>query len=1070
MTEINRNIATKRRRHYSQVEKTEIAALLKAGQSRQAVASQLGTSFEIVKKISASLATEPRVHPVELRLEGLRLIAMGETRKNVGKLLGVSEDTIAYWYKIGVKRLLDSEQEKAVREEKKCQIVEDVRQGKTDKQIAHKFQVTRASVTKIRHESIGIKYELVVYSDADRQRAVKLVEDGINVTAASKIIGCTPMAVRKWFDEAVARGKAVQPEKAKSAIEDIEFSWIGRNYPQYAAWQPYFAEWLKGENKALGQKIEAVTAFIRRYLFENKLPETPHALLCRGTLLPDFYETACPQSVCGVTRNNTVHQLLNWILLHHFSERSDDGHPTISPAFRNPVRKITHGGLPQKFESGYEPLPYGYIDQLRRKIVQGQSFRDWTWAQQALGRQRVLEEFEEETIKACAPDWFEVSEDQIDKNDPDCVWDVEISQTKGTRPILKMWSPVRWVALLLKLQIPARTFQVRFLDSGESDTWRYKGQQWAKNTNKLAAGTEKRPWNNGVLRRVRAVDGSESTTLYFNTNKTKDQCKSGADKGYECPWPLLPEIESQPHYWLEKLRDWQEKYNPIERRTAWSEVPPTIIGTAKSELQLASYSDACFLFRMPELRKSKRAHFPITDGAIGSTWYALLSGLEHDLAQSGTAHADGAPIVLVNPNSGTGTHFPLHCLRVSLITALAIDGGMPIALLMKVVGHSRLVMTLYYTKPSMTHIQDALTHAAEQIDSQKEKSIISFLANCERKELLERAIFNSSEENVLLVEENPSNRNPAGWLPLHHGVCLAGGNTSEVEGNFKIRGCHNGGPEIPGCNGRFGPVPGGVKNCVRCRWFVTEPHYVPALAAHLGNLIYHMEEARSASVKHETTWSDLKRHKADTETDGVPFTEMAKLKTAERLLDTSMTRFSNLASDMGACWRLIERCNAIADMVVPHDTTSLVATGDAVDVHAIIEETDSELLQLAGVCQNVEIYPDLDHGKAVFRRSQLLDAALSKDAIPPYFMGLSEDEQLKYGNLFIRKLVQRANANNPLVGIRKVCALIDAGQSLADLMGVDVNEFLLADQLTATNPRPLRLMKETRYAENEYSS
>jgi hypothetical protein len=36
-----------------------------------------------------------------------------------------------------------------------------------------------------------------------------------------------------------------------------------------------------------------------------------------------------------------------------------------------------------------------------------------------------------------------------------------------------MWSPVRWVALLAKLILPLRTLQVRMLDSGEADTWRY---------------------------------------------------------------------------------------------------------------------------------------------------------------------------------------------------------------------------------------------------------------------------------------------------------------------------------------------------------------------------------------------------------------------------------------------------------------------------------------------------------------------------------------------------------------------------------------------------------------------
>lgn len=1067
---MNRADTKRKHRGYTPEQKANALALLKDGATRSQVSQTLNISFHMIKRWSSETSEKSREHPNDKRLEGLRLIDEGMAQSEVSELLGISESTIAYWRKIGAEHLLQREKEKTSREERRRQIIDEMQSGKTDKQLANKFSLSRSAINTIRRELMGNKRDLVAYSETQKRRAIDLVAAGKTLSDAARTIGCKPATVRMWFAKALENGAAVWPEKPKSAIEDKAFLWITRDYPQYAEWQGYAAEWLRGEKKALGLKIEAISTFIRRYLVAQKLPASPEFLLRRGVVLPDFFETVCPQSSCGISWNNNIHQFLNWVLLHNFSERADNGHPFISPAFCNPIPKLTSGGLPTKFESGYEPLPYGYVDQLRRKLAQGPNFRDWVWAQNALGRKRKLEEFEDETINDCATEWFEVPEQMIDKDDPDCVWIFTKPIDKRTPATFKMWSPVRWVALLLKLQVPARTFQVRFLDSGESDTWEYENQKWQRNTQHLATGTAKRPWQNGVLRRVQSVNGTESTTLYFNTNKTKDQWKSGADKGYECPWPILSEIESQPHYWLEKLRNWQKKYNPISRRTAWSEVPATIIGTAKSDLQLASYTDACFLFRTAEFRKQGREQLPIPDGAIAGAWYALLSSLEKDFAKEGFTHADGSPIVFVkSQNSKTGTYFPLHCLRVSLITALAIDGGMSADLLMKVVGHSRLVMTLYYTKRSLSHIQDALHDAAERIDAQKEKSIISFLTNSDRTQLLDQAVFNSTDGAAFLVEENPDNRNPAGWLPLHHGVCLAGGNTNEVEGNFKVRGCHNGGQEIPGSNGRFGPVPGGVRNCVRCRWFVTEPHFVPALAAHLGNLLYHMDEARATSVNYEAEWTAIKKQKADSETAGLPFADMAKLKTAERLLESSMARFSNLAADMAACWRLIERCNVVASSITDAGTTALIATDDAMSVHAIVEETDSELLQLAGVCQNVEIYPDLESGKAVFRRSQLLDAALSNESIPSFFMVLSESEQLKYGNLFMRKLAQRTNSENLMLGIRRVCALMDAGRSIADLMGVDVAEFLLHEQPDAQN-FTLKLTKDDCNAENEYSS
>jgi hypothetical protein len=88
----------------------------------------------------------------------------------------------------------------------------------------------------------------------------------------------------------------------------------------------------------------------------------------------------------------------------------------------------------------------------------GPHFRDWQWAQNALGVEIGRRGFN-------GPDWFEVNEDQLDRSDPDCVWRQRLVKN---RERLELWSPVRWVAQLVKLPVPLRTFQVRMLDSGEA--------------------------------------------------------------------------------------------------------------------------------------------------------------------------------------------------------------------------------------------------------------------------------------------------------------------------------------------------------------------------------------------------------------------------------------------------------------------------------------------------------------------------------------------------------------------------------------------------------------------------
>jgi len=314
----------------------------------------------------------------------------------------------------------------------------------------------------------------------------------------------------------------------------------------------------------------------------------------------------------------------------------------------------------------------------------------------------------------------------------------------------------------------------------------------------------------------------------------------------------------------------------------------------------------------------------------------------------------------------------------------------------------------------------------------------------------------SSSGSVLCGHQHiplhPAARNAAGWMPMHHGLCLVGGNTSGVEDNGSVGGCHNGGPRIAkgtsSANPKYGPVPGGSRNCVRCRWFVTESHYLPALAAHFNTLAYHFDEARNTCLTRETELQDLKKQKADAEDAGRPFARLDTYRQSERVWETAMKRFSDLAEDLVACWRLIERCKAALE--TPNgDGTQLVAAGTAGDVNLGFEETESELLQLAGVCENVEVYPDLEPGKAVFRRSQLLDAVLYRDDLPPVFMLLSEQEQLLVGNAFMRRLAQQMNPANPALGQREVIRLMDAGMSLSRHFDID-----LAELLPTTNPVP----------------
>jgi hypothetical protein len=102
----------------------------------------------------------------------------------------------------------------------------------------------------------------------------------------------------------------------------------------------------------------------------------------------------------------------------------------------------------------------------------------------------------------------------------------------------------------------------------------------------------------------------------------------------------------------------------------------------------------------------------------------------------------------------------------------------------------------------------------------------------------------------------------------------------------------------------------------------------------------------------------------------------------------------------------------------------------------------------------------MEAGKAVFRRSQLLDAVLYRDDLPPVFMLLSEHEQLLSGNAFLRRMAQQMNPENPALGQREVIRLMDAGVSLSEQFDMDLSSLLPATNPVSAFPAARRAMSE----------
>ena len=820
--------------------------------------------------------------------------------------------------------------------------------------------------------------------------------------------------------------------------QDVELKWVVTVCgPQMEAWRALAQRWMATQSRAFDQRFSALRVFLEDYLHPQGLHD-PVAFLRRGAKRPVWFGTACANSRGGIRYNNNTRCFLAWVLenCEPFSEEAGDGQRVTLPGYANPITRMSFGAC-RYTESVRTPLPYKYIDELRTLLAPGTNFCDWRWSQVGIGRPSV-------------GDWFEVDERMIDRTDPDCVWRRRMMNVHrrsprshyvvGRRAVVEMWSPVRSVLLLLKLTLPLRTFQARMLDSGEADTERCELRThdggfalvWGENPGALKEGDARQPVRRGVFRKlVDPHSGEVNTGFFINTNKTADNYQQADQRGYVMPWPHERMLR-----WLIKLRAWQEKYNPLDRPRRWTELEYRHIGHSKSPGELAAMPPTCFLFRDARAAKREDRALPTSDTAVESFWPYLLAELERRCEARGDRLANGGQIRFIAKKSrwSTSTFFPLHTLRVSLLTALALDGGVPLPVLSKLVaGHSRLLMTIYYVKIGSARMSAMLKEAEERMHANASHSLTLFLQEKPYADLVSvvAAIDDATLRHAL--GDNPAQRNAVGWAPVHLGMCLVGGNTSPVGGVKTLGGCFNGGELLRTAKEPamrvYAPVRGGARNCVACRWLVTEPQHLPRWVAHFNNVSHQLHERAVSFRTLEEKRQRLQAARYEAELAHRPFTDQAQLEETSRLHESAAAQMDALLADARDSIAMIARLQRLLESP-PGDAQQLVAAGQLADVRCVLEDTDSELWQLAGVCEDAELYPDLPVGKAVVRRSQFLDQMLVREDHGPVFLALDEATQHAVGNRLLREMARAASPQNPARGLRQVTTAIESGAPL----------------------------------------
>lgn len=847
---------------------------------------------------------------------------------------------------------------------------------------------------------------------------------------------------------------------------DLNFHWIVQERGEaWERWRELLSGWIATQTGSIGVKINAMNWFMARYLPAvpgGNCPDVFFQLAEKG-MLPDLRPLLVESmSVSTAVKNhNWIVELIAWIIANSYSEPNDLG--VTIPLVKNPFTRKKDKSLVT--ETVHNPLAYAYIRELR-EILTPQArgtFHDWKWAHSQSGQ-----------VRSDFGDWFPVDQSLIDMNDADCVW-----RSKNDR--YEIWSPVRSVALYVKLLLPLRTYQVRFLDSGEADTWRYEGGYWVLNKrHTFSLGREANPWRRGVFRRIHSPDiGETMTGLYISTNKTADQNKEARERGYTIPWQNEDVL-----YWLERLRNWQEKYNPIMGATSCTDLVEKHFGSVKSDEQRKDMGAMCFLFRDPTAASGDRDK-PIASHSLLHLWYRLLSTLEDRVARRGQTLSDGSRLCFVKPVEPESnalpikTDFPLHSLRVSLLTCFAMEGRVPIQVLSKLIaGHSRIIMTLYYITPTPAMMSDVMENASGLISSAQDESLKVFLRDADMRQIHSNTAFiDAGAINIALA-----NRNAIGWEQRHIGLCLVGGNSARSDEMSNVGGCWNGGEHIDRGNKAniYGPVPHGPENCVRCRWFITDARYLPALVAHLNMLSYRASLVSSLALEVEQERDALLEERYFAEEEKRLFTRQANLQQAERRYEKQIKEADEYAKDLVSCFQIISRIVAIEENRNTDDsTTKLIAVGSLEDIHQPISfiETNSELWQLSQLCESAEVYSDLTDelraSPAIEKRSRALNRLLMQGGYSPILMGMDDRLQLIAGNAMMRSMALTLSPKDQMEGFRKVSSLLEAGEGLSllpsameSLQSVIKQPVARLSDLVATTSNELREVVHDRSANN----
>lgn len=578
---------------------------------------------------------------------------------------------------------------------------------------------------------------------------------------------------------------------------------------------------------------------------------------------------------------------------------------------------------------------------------------------------------------------------------------------------VRAWNPVCAHLFYAMTEMPWRKIQFKQLDSGEGDNERYDylTDKWKKNNSPHAGYWDNQPNARRKMRGVLNKRGSDFC-FYVNTNKTADRKHAfGEMSGYEVPWKCYPLIRI-----LSDLRDWQETYNPVTGPAAFKDVLKSFhsINDAPTHEVIDNTPDRFYLFRDPQGREGKSG--PPTDHRLLSFWRLLLDELEKRLQDKGE---DAVLIASRNSSGGPlSVYYGPHGLRVAGLTAFA-EAGVPIEVLSKLVaGHASILMTIYYLKYTPAHVTDLLTEAREKVEAIATGEFARHLKNNSMKHAAKIAVSNEEYTLERIVTGEISTDL---FFDTGLGVCPFAGTR-----------CYDG---VLISKGRTEAVPGGVKNCLHCRHFVTGEPWLNPLVLNQQRLA---AKVQSLSQKYNDQVLELERLENERASirrmHGKCATPPALKRNIMRLeveVERHAIELDANLNTMHLGHNIIEKIKGLQALPNKDDAPLLLAD-NRIEISGYREGTRFELID--SVLQASRIYPILREDDLEMEREKFIDAVMYHNGIMPLsMMSLSDAQKKRAADAASEWLLRK-------VGAQETDLLIKGAQTLQEL-GYDSIEF-----------------------------